>query len=148
MNIVILSGKVVRENPDCRTTQKGTLVARFKLMVKNPIKNDDGTYNNDFFDIVAYGSNAEFIQKYVFKDTQLSLRGRLNNYSYKGQDGNTKYGTDIILEQLDLGYKENNKEENKNESKEVKDDVYSQFGADTKNEYEDALEISPDDLPF
>ena len=144
MNIVILSGKVVRENPDCRTTQKGTLVARFKLMVKNPIKNEDGTYNNDFFDIVAYGNNAEFIQKYVFKDTQLSLRGRLNNYSYKGQDGNTKYGTDIILEQLDLGFKENRKEE----SKEVKDDVYSQFGADTKNEYEDALEISPEDLPF
>ena len=144
MNIVILSGKVVRENPDCRTTQKGTLVARFKLMVKNPIKNDDGTYNNDFFDIVAYGNNAEFIQKYVFKDTQLSLRGRLNNYSYKGQDGNTKYSTDIILEQLDLGFKENHKEE----SKEVKDDVYSQFGADTKNEYEDTLEITDDDLPF
>lgn len=144
MNIVILSGKVVRENPDCRTTQKGTLVARFKLMVKNPIKNEDGTYNNDFFDIVAYGSNAEFIQKYVFKDTQLSLRGRLNNYSYKAQDGSTKYGNDIILEQLDLGFKENHKEE----SKDVKDDVYSQFSEETKNEYEDTLEITEDMLPF
>lgn len=100
MNKVILVGRFARD-PELRTTNTGKSVATFSLAVDRRYK-QEGQPEADFFNIVAWGKQAETICQYLGKGRQIALTGRLQSRSYEAQDGTKRYVTEVVLEEFDF----------------------------------------------
>lgn len=103
MNKVILMGRLVRD-PEVTYTQTGSAIARFSLAVDRRVsKNNEGNQPTaDFISCVAFGTNGEFAEKYLFKGTKMVVEGRIQTGSYTNKDGNKVYTTDIVCERLEF----------------------------------------------
>lgn len=99
MNNVILIGNLAAD-PEARTTQSGVKCAQFRLAVQREFKNQQGTYDADFFNITCWRQTAEFVTNYLRKGNKCAIRGYLQNRTYEGQDGIKRYVTDIIAERV------------------------------------------------
>lgn len=89
MNKVILIGRLVAD-PELRHTQSGTAVCRYRLAVDRPVKKE-GQQNVDFLNCQAWGKNAEFASRYLFKGVKIAVEGRIQTGSY--QKGEVKHYT-------------------------------------------------------
>ena len=73
MNKVILMGRLTRD-PDVRWTQgqNQTCVARYTLAVDRRIKKtNESQQTADYISMVSFGSQAEFIEKYIKKEIDI-----------------------------------------------------------------------------
>jgi len=98
MNKVILMGRLTKE-PEVRYSQgaEPMAIARYSLAVNRRFKRD-GEPDADFFNIVAFGKNGEFAEKFFQKGQQVCVVGHLQTGSYE-KDGVKRYTTDIIVEE-------------------------------------------------
>ena len=97
MNKVFLMGRLTRD-PEVRYSQgeNATAVARFTLAVDRRFRRDDAS--TDFIGCVAFGRNAEFIEKYFRQGTKALITGRIQTGSYTNRDGQKVYTTDVVVE--------------------------------------------------
>ena len=102
MNTVILMGRLTRD-PEVRYSsgENSTAVANFRLAVDRRFKRD-GQPDADFFDCVAFGRQAEFVEKYLHQGTKMVVQGRLQNDNYTDRDGRTVYRNRIVVENLEF----------------------------------------------
>ena len=91
MNSIVLLGRTTAPI-ELKQTQAGKSVVSFSLAVKRPFTND----TTDFFTVVAWDKQAELLSKYVSKGSQICIRGYLTTRSWKDQNGNTRYATEVI----------------------------------------------------
>lgn len=96
MNKVILIGRLTRD-PDVRYTQDQKTVARYTLAVDRRYKKE-GEQSADFISCVAFGKNAEFVEKYLRQGTKIAVEGRIQTGSYTKQDGTKVYTTDVVVD--------------------------------------------------
>ena len=101
MNKVILMGRLTRD-PEVRYSQgeTSTAVARFTLAVDRRFRRDDAS--TDFIGCVAFGRNAEFIEKYFRQGTKALITGRIQTGSYTNRDGQKVYTTDVVVEETEF----------------------------------------------
>ncbi len=101
MNKVILMGRLTRD-PEVRYSQgeNSTAIARFSLAVDRRFKRD-GEPTADFINCVAFGRNAEFLEKYFHKGSKAVIEGRIQTGSYE-RDGQKVYTTDVVVEQVEF----------------------------------------------
>lgn len=111
MNIVIISGRMVRD-PDVRYTANDNMaVARFTLAVdKNYKKSNDDKAN--FINCVAFGKTAEVVEKHCMKGIKLMITGEWTTGSYKNKDGNTVYTNDCNVSKLEFAESRNSSQNN------------------------------------
>lgn len=102
MNKVTLMGRLTRD-PEIRYTQseKPKCVARFTLAVDRRFRRD-GEKSADFISCVAFGKNAEHVEKYYHKGIKVAIAGRLQTGSYENKDGDTVYTTDVVVEEQEF----------------------------------------------
>lgn len=102
MNKVILMGRLTRD-PDVRYSngENATAVARFSLAVDRRFKRD-GDQKADFISCVAFGKNAEFIEKYFRQGMRVTICGRIQTGSYTNRDGQKVYTTDVVVEEQEF----------------------------------------------
>lgn len=96
MNKCVLIGRLTGE-PEIRRTQSGKSVASYRLAVDRQFK-QEGQPEADFLSCVAFGSNADFVSKYLHKGMKIAVEGRIQTGSYNKDDGTKVYTTDIIVE--------------------------------------------------
>ena len=104
MNKVILMGRLTRD-PDVRYSngENVTAVARFTLAVDRRFARRDGDQQTaDFIGGVAFGRNAEFIEKYFRQGMRVTICGRIQTGSYTNRDGNKVYTTDVVVEEQEF----------------------------------------------
>lgn len=106
MNKVILMGRLTR-GAEVRYSQgeRATAVARFGFAVPRKFKNDG--QDCDFINCVAFGKQAEFIEKYTYKGIKLLIEGRIQTGSYTNKDGAKVYATDVIVESCEFAESKN-----------------------------------------
>ena len=106
MNKVILMGRLTRD-PEVRYSQgeNATAVARFTLAVDRRFRRDDA--GTDFIGCVAFGKNAEFIEKYFRQGTKALITGRIQTGSYTNKDGQKVYTTDVVVEDQEFAESKN-----------------------------------------
>ena len=97
-NKAILIGNLTSD-PELRQTQSGTSVCRFSIAVNRRL-DSAGERKTDFFDIVAWRQSAEFVRRYFSKGKPIVVCGRLQNNHWTDQQGNKRYSTEIIAEEL------------------------------------------------
>lgn len=101
MNKVVELGRLTK-NPDIKYTPNGKAVAQFTLAVNRPFKNQQGEYDADFIPCVAWGKVAELIGNSCVKCHRLLVEGRLQIRNYEGKDGQKRYITEVIVENMEF----------------------------------------------
>lgn len=104
MNKVILMGRLTRD-PEVRYSQgqNANAVARFTLAVdRRGARRDSGEQTADFISCVAFGRNAEFIEKYFRLGMRVVICGRIQTGSYTNREGQKVYTTDVVVEEQEF----------------------------------------------
>ena len=81
-----------------------TKVASFTLATTERFRDRSGNLreNTEWHNIVAWRGNADMVEKYIRKGTQLFVEGRIRSRSWEDQSGNRRYITEIIADNLQL----------------------------------------------
>lgn len=99
MNRTILVGRLTRD-PEFRTTPSGVSVATFTLAVNRTFKNAQGEREADFINCVVFRKQAENVDKYVSKGSQVGVDGRLQSRSYENKEGNRVFVTEVVCDNV------------------------------------------------
>lgn len=97
INKVIIIGRLGKD-PDMRYAPSGTAIASFTLATNHSTKDADGNWNQqtEWHSIKTFGRQAEFVGEYLKKGRLAFVEGRLQTSSWEDQNGQKKYRTDII----------------------------------------------------
>jgi single-strand DNA-binding protein len=109
MNKAILMGRLTRD-PEVRYSQgeNSTAVARFTLAVDRRFKKPGENSDADFISCVAFGKQAEFVEKYFKQGMKMVLSGRIQTGSYTNKDGQKVYTTDVVAEDIEFAESKGN----------------------------------------
>jgi len=111
-NKVILVGRLTAD-PEITFAQNGMQISKFTLAVDRQYQKDK-QQEADFLRIISFGKLAEFSRDYLRKGILIMVEGRIQTSRFTGQDGVTKYYTDIIAEKIN--FMETKKSQNKSTS--------------------------------
>ncbi len=96
-------------NPEVKTFENGTKVARFSMATKEEYKTKTGEKAEDtqWHFVSAWGKMAEQIENELKKGSFVSVDGRLTTRNYVDKNGQKKYVTEIVANDVVLKQKEN-----------------------------------------
>ena len=103
VNKVILIGNLGKD-PEVKYTPQGTPVAKFSLATNERWKDKNGEWQDrtEWHNIVAWQRLAEIVGEYVKKGQKLYIEGRIQTRSWDDKDGQKKYMTEIVANDLVL----------------------------------------------
>ena len=144
MNKVILMGRLTRD-PEVRYTQtNNTMVASFALAVNRRFAREGDSQTADFINITAWGKTGEFVSKYVKKGQQVAVVGRIQTRSWEDQQGQKRYATDVVAEEVYFADSKRGDSDSANFDNTFGGNMTPSNGGDTSD-----FEVSSgDDLPF
>lgn len=99
LNRIVLIGRLTRD-PELRFTPNGRAVCSFTLAVDRPFSNQEGNREADFINIVVWNKPAENCAQYLAKGRMAAVDGRLQIRSYEGNDGQRRYVTEVIADNV------------------------------------------------
>lgn len=98
MNNICLIGRICAD-PELRQTENGNAVTQLRIAVRRPRAKEDIT---DFFNIVCWRQSAEYVCKYGKKGDQIGVNGILCNREYTNQEGQKRYITEVVADNVQL----------------------------------------------
>ena len=107
-NSVRLIGNIGNE-PEIKTFDSQKKMAKLSLATNESYKNEKGERVTDtqWHNLIAWGANATFIEKYVKKGQEIAIEGKLTTRQYTDKDGTKRYVTEVLVnEVLLLGQKQ------------------------------------------
>lgn len=99
MNKVILSGNICQAI-ELKNTQSGKSVVSNCIAVQREYKNEQGTYDSDFINIVVWGAQAEYLSRYASKGDRVELVGRWTVRKYTANDGTPRTVSECVVESI------------------------------------------------
>ena len=100
MNKVILSGRIASDI-ELKQTPSNVSVCSFRVAVNRRFKNDEGRYDADFINCVAWRSSAEFIKNYFHKGAPIEISGTLQTRTYE-KEGQKSFVTEVLVEEVNF----------------------------------------------
>ncbi|WP_291103436.1 MULTISPECIES: single-stranded DNA-binding protein [unclassified Flavobacterium] len=97
-NKVQLIGNVGND-PEIKNLDGGKKVANLTIATNESYKNDKGekVEQTEWHKVVAWGKTAEIIEKYVTKGLQIAIEGKLTHRSYDDKNGEKRYITEVVV---------------------------------------------------
>lgn len=147
VNKVILIGNLGKD-PEVRHLENGAVVANFSIATSE-VYTDKTTgekvETTDWHDIVVWRGLAEVAEKYLKKGYKIYVEGKLKKRSWQDKEGNTRYTTEIIADELNIL----SRPEGSDKTSEAQA-PYSQTGTPTPPAKMDGLlnDDAQDPLPF
>lgn len=147
VNKVILIGNLGKD-PEVRRLENGGIVANFSMATTETYTDRTTGERRDITDwhnIVVWRGLAEVVEKYVRKGTKLYVEGKLKTRSWTDKDGNTRYTTEVLADNITmLSRAESNTQNN--------EPNYSNQGTPMTpspiEEFTKPIDNEVDDLPF
>lgn len=99
LNRVVLIGRLTKD-PELRYTPNGVAVCNFTLAIDRNFKNSQGERDTDFINCVVYRQLAELSANYLAKGKLAAVDGRIQVRSYTAQDGQKRWVTEVIAEDV------------------------------------------------
>ena len=104
------------KDPELKYSQNGTAKCAFTLAVNRKYANQDGKREADFISCIAWQKTAEFVAQYFKKGQQMALEGRIQVRTYDDTNGQRRWATEIVVEQVEFaGYKQTGQNNHENE---------------------------------
>ena len=100
-NRVQLIGHVGQE-PEVKTFDGGKKVANITIATNDYYINDKGEKieNTEWHRVTAWGKTADIIEKYVTKGKEIAIEGKLAHRSYDDKNGEKRYVTDVVANEI------------------------------------------------
>ena len=98
-NKVMIGGRLTAD-PENSQTPSGISVTRFSVAVNRRFAKDNSQQQTDFFNVTAWRATADFVSKYFKKGSSIFVIGTLQNRSWTDQNGQKRYATDIVAEEV------------------------------------------------
>lgn len=100
-NHVQLIGHVGKD-PEIKTFESGKKLASFSLATNESYYNDKGdkVEQTEWHNLVAWGKTADIIEKLVVKGKEMLIQGKLTTRSYDDKDGNKRYVTEVVVNEI------------------------------------------------
>jgi single-strand DNA-binding protein len=92
----------VGQDPEIKNLEGGKKVANFTIATNDSYKNDKGekVEQTEWHKVVAWGKTAEIIEKYVTKGKEIAIEGKLTHRSYDDKNGEKRYITEVVANDL------------------------------------------------
>ena len=89
-------------DPEIINLESGKKLAKFSIATNESYKNAKGEKVTDtqWHNVVAWGKTAEIIEKYVTKGKEVAIEGKLTSRSYETKDGEKRYITEVVCNEL------------------------------------------------
>lgn len=100
MNRCTFIGNLTRD-PEFSTTGSGVSLCRFSIAVSRRFKRD-GEPDADFFNVVTWRGLADNCHKYLSKGSKCCITGAMQNRSYEDKDGNKRFVSEIIADEIEF----------------------------------------------
>ncbi|MFZ1378187.1 MAG: single-stranded DNA-binding protein [Saprospiraceae bacterium] len=98
-NSVQLIGNLGK-NPEITKLENGKRIARVTLATNEAYGEKSKDTQTQWHNLVAWDGKAEFMNQYLTKGQEVAIQGRLTHRSYEAKDGQTKYITEIIVNEI------------------------------------------------
>jgi single-strand DNA-binding protein len=91
-------------DPQVREVSGGRKMARISLATTDSYRNRDGERVKDtqWHNLVAWGSNAVFAEKYLKKGQSVAIEGKLVHREYDDKNGEKKYISEVVVNQIQI----------------------------------------------
>ena len=88
--------------PEVINLESGKKLAKFSIATNESYKNAKGEQIKDtqWHNVIAWGKTADIIEKYLQKGNEVAVEGKLVNRSYDDKEGNKRYITEIVVNEL------------------------------------------------
>ena len=154
LNLMVITGRLTAY-PELKTTPSGVSVTSFTVAVDRPHQRSGQERQTDFFDVVAWRNNAEFITRYFSKGDLICVQGYMTTRTYTDKNGANRKVYELVAESAHFCESKKSREEGPvvTVSKAAyptpqppepvqQEPSYSQTG------FNDFTELSSDDMPF
>jgi single-strand DNA-binding protein len=103
VNKVILVGRLGAD-PEVRYSGGGTAVTNFRLATDRKYTNKQGEKvdETEWHRCVAFGRTGEICGEYLHKGSQVYVEGRIRTRDWEDKDGNKRWTTEILVEQMKM----------------------------------------------
>lgn len=100
-NRVQLIGNLGKD-PEIKHLDNGKVMAKFSLATSESYRNKEGdkVTETQWHNIIAWGKQAEIVEKYFEKGKEIALDGKLLHRSYEDKDGKMRYFTEIQVNEF------------------------------------------------
>lgn len=99
MNQVGLVGRITAK-PELRYTGSNIAYTRFTVAINRTFSNSQGEREADFISVLVWRKQAENCVNYLDKGSQVAVTGRIQTGSYTGQDGQRRFTTDVVADNV------------------------------------------------
>lgn len=145
VNKVILIGNLGKD-PEVRHLENGAVVANFPIATSESYTDRNTgqkVENTDWHDIVVWRGLAEVVEKYVRKGHKVYVEGKLKKRSWQDKEGNTRYSTEVVADELTILSRPDKPAVQSNQS------PYDSTGTPAApSKVDDIIDKDKDDLPF
>ena len=89
-------------DPEIVNLDSGKKLAKFSIATNETYKNNKGERLTDtqWHNVVAWGKTAKVIENYVTKGKEVAIEGKLTSRSYETKQGEKRYLTEIVCNEL------------------------------------------------
>lgn len=103
LNRVLLLGNL-GQDPELRMTSGGQAVLKMRLATSETYldKNKVRQERTEWHSVVVWGRRAEALSKFLTKGSRLFVEGGLRTSSYDDKDGNKRYRTEVVAQNIIL----------------------------------------------
>ena len=103
INRVVLTGNLTA-NPDLRQLQSGNALCRLRLASNTRRRQANGSWGEkaNYFDVVAWGPQAEAAKRYLAKGSAVAVDGRLEWREWTTESGEKRQAVEVVAENLEF----------------------------------------------
>jgi single-strand DNA-binding protein len=146
VNKVILIGNLGKD-PEVRRLENGAVVANFSLATSETFVDKttgERRENTDWHNIVVWRGLAEVVEKYIRKGSKIYVEGKLKTRNWQDKDGNTRYTTEVLADEITILSRPSDSERLNSEQK----PIYPIQDQTPPSPLPDLMDDEADDLPF
>ncbi|MCL1832691.1 MAG: single-stranded DNA-binding protein [Oscillospiraceae bacterium] len=98
MNQVHFFGRLV-DDPQSGFTSGNTMYCRFRIAVNRKFAKD-GDVQADFFNVISWSKQAEFVSKFFKKGERIFVHGEMRNADYTDKNNVKHYSSEVLANSI------------------------------------------------
>jgi len=90
------------DDPKVRKLDSGKTVANFSVATNEIYRDSKGEKQSEttWHRLVAWGKQADIMENYLKKGSEIAIEGKLTNRSWEDKNGEKQYSTEIVVNSL------------------------------------------------
>ncbi len=88
--------------PEVKSTTNGKKLAKFSIATNETYVTQEGekVSETQWHNLVAWGKQANFAEKYLTKGKEVAVEGKLTNRNYVDKSGQKRYISEIVVNEI------------------------------------------------